>query len=488
MTSYLAGLTRNRGGTEEPFLPLEPILEPASESGRGYSPHQLTIHRPDDLDVPLIATAGGGAVVALLAVLTLRLAGDSALATLFLQRGWTQYAALGLASACTAFLTAKAMRLAIGFRNLRATPRITKPLPTGEPSQLERIRDKWISRADVISIRRARALQAYLVTGRRSAATQIVDEDAAGALAASEASYSIPRVMVWAIPLMGFIGTVIGISAAVAGFSGFLQQAEEIEQIKTAIGGVTTGLAVAFDTTLVALALSVGVMLPLVLFERLETRLLSAIDSLVSDTIVARLPEGAQAVTEVAVAREEVILLVDEAIAQRMPNPDDMVRAAEEHLRTAATEIAAQATIAAQAIKQSADALRAEEAEVIQIVTDHFGRLQIQFTEQTRESLDTVRAGTDRLSTSLEGLSATIGARLDALNAHSSKVNEVLELERSLKRSVESLKMSAQLESTMHGVNQSLTNLRPAIEKLSKPRQVVLVERLASAEEGNGQP
>ena len=66
----------------------------------------------------------------------------------------------------------------------------------------------------------------------------------------SAKSYAVPRVMIWAIPLMGFIGTVVGISKAVAGFSGFLQTAEEIDQIKQAIGGVTTGLAIAFDTTL----------------------------------------------------------------------------------------------------------------------------------------------------------------------------------------------------------------------------------------------
>ncbi|MFM7368834.1 MAG: hypothetical protein ACKO2Z_13805, partial [Sphaerospermopsis kisseleviana] len=36
---------------------------------------------------------------------------------------------------------------------------------------------------------------------------------------ATETSYSVARILVWAIPLLGFIGTVVGISGAVNGFS-----------------------------------------------------------------------------------------------------------------------------------------------------------------------------------------------------------------------------------------------------------------------------
>lgn len=484
MSTFLVDLHRADGDDGADF-PLEPstALPRSDEPSRSF--RAISVPRADHLDVPVTLTVGGGLLIALAAVFGLRLAGASTLAELLLERGWTQYAALGLSGIAVAFLILKAIRLSSGLRTLRAAPKLQKALPAHDPSQLERVRDKFIARSDPISIRRARALQAFLVTGRRSAAAQTADEDAVSAQTDSEASFSIPRVIIWAIPLMGFIGTVIGISAAIAGFSGFLQQAEEIEQIKSAIGGVTTGLAVAFDTTLVALALSVLLMLPLVLLERLESRYLGALDANVSDTVVSRLPEGALATADGSLPREKLAAAVDEAIAARMPSPEEMVRAAEQHLRTAAMEIASQATVAAQGIKASADALRSEEAEVIRIVSEHFEGLQARFESRTRDSLDVVRAGTASLSGALEGLSSTIAVRLDAMNAHSAKVNEVLELERSLRKSVEALHTSAQLEATMRGVDQSLSNLKPALEQLSKPRQVVLVERIASTDEHN---
>ncbi len=75
-------------------------------------------------------------------------------------------------------------------------------------------------------------------------------------------AYSVPRVLLWAIPVLGFIGTVIGVGDAIAGFAESLAGgAQEVEQIKAALTEVTRNLGVAFDTTLVGLALSVIVML-----------------------------------------------------------------------------------------------------------------------------------------------------------------------------------------------------------------------------------
>lgn len=60
-------------------------------------------------------------------------------------------------------------------------------------------------------------------------------------------AYQTLRFLVWAIPTTGFIGTVVGISIALEG----MQDPKNIEFEK-----VTSGLAVAFYTTIVALLLS----------------------------------------------------------------------------------------------------------------------------------------------------------------------------------------------------------------------------------------
>ena len=67
-----------------------------------------------------------------------------------------------------------------------------------------------------------------------------------------ESEQSFISYVAWAIPSVGFIGTVLGIAASL----GFANQATTPEGIEK----VTSMLAVAFDTTLVALVLSVILM------------------------------------------------------------------------------------------------------------------------------------------------------------------------------------------------------------------------------------
>jgi len=62
-----------------------------------------------------------------------------------------------------------------------------------------------------------------------------------------ETSYSLIRYLVWAIPVLGFIGTVVGLSDALRFFG---QTGEEW------LGRITSSLAMAFDTTFVALVLA----------------------------------------------------------------------------------------------------------------------------------------------------------------------------------------------------------------------------------------
>jgi biopolymer transport protein ExbB/TolQ len=66
-----------------------------------------------------------------------------------------------------------------------------------------------------------------------------------------EAELSMIRYILWAIPSIGFIGTVRGIGEA-------LQQAHKA--VEGDVSGVVAGLGVAFNSTLVALGLSILVM------------------------------------------------------------------------------------------------------------------------------------------------------------------------------------------------------------------------------------
>lgn len=74
--------------------------------------------------------------------------------------------------------------------------------------------------------------------------------------------YNLVRTFVWALPVLGLIGTVVGIALAVGGFASFLGGSiDDVRVVKQNLVGVTGGLSFAFLITLLGLLTSLVVML-----------------------------------------------------------------------------------------------------------------------------------------------------------------------------------------------------------------------------------
>jgi biopolymer transport protein ExbB/TolQ len=108
-----------------------------------------------------------------------------------------------------------------------------------------------------------------------------------------EASYTVLQVFIWAIPILGFIGTVLGIGFSVNEFAHFIQGAEAgaqfNAQMRAALGGVTSGLAVAFNTTFLALVLVIPVMLLTSFLHKNEEEFLLEIEEYCLEELLPRL-------------------------------------------------------------------------------------------------------------------------------------------------------------------------------------------------------
>ena len=85
--------------------------------------------------------------------------------------------------------------------------------------------------------------------------------------------YSLVRIMIWAMPMLGFLGTVLGISQALGGLN-----IGPDNDFSAVIGSLQTSLYVAFDTTALALCLSIVLMFCTFLVERFEMQLLDQVD------------------------------------------------------------------------------------------------------------------------------------------------------------------------------------------------------------------
>ncbi len=72
---------------------------------------------------------------------------------------------------------------------------------------------------------------------------------------ANETFYFFPRYINWAIPILGFIGTVLGISLAASEIGNIVESSNL--NIGDSINSAMEPLGIAFDTTLIALSLSV---------------------------------------------------------------------------------------------------------------------------------------------------------------------------------------------------------------------------------------
>lgn len=107
----------------------------------------------------------------------------------------------------------------------------------------------------------------------------------------SDNSYTMIKVFLASIPILGFIGTVYGIGSAVGGFGSTLDDAGDVEAIKNSLGGVTSGLSIAFDTTLLALVMSILLMIPLGSVQQFEEKSLSEIDDYINNKFVNILQE-----------------------------------------------------------------------------------------------------------------------------------------------------------------------------------------------------
>tara|TARA_R100000005_G_scaffold88747_1_gene58818 strand:- start:17513 stop:18286 length:774 start_codon:yes stop_codon:yes gene_type:complete len=105
------------------------------------------------------------------------------------------------------------------------------------------------------------SIRRYLMTDDVHSTSEAISLSIDGLSLRQEAGNTMIRYVIWAIPSFGFIGTVRGIGAA-------LTQADEA--LKGNITQMTDSLGVAFNSTLVALCLSIPLMLLLHALQRFQ--------------------------------------------------------------------------------------------------------------------------------------------------------------------------------------------------------------------------
>ena len=179
-----------------------------------------------------------------------------------------------------------------------------RPVPVAEASRLLGALSRLPARLQgtVLVSRVASALD---FLARRGSAADLDDQmrDLADAdRDALEGSYALIRFITWAIPILGFLGTVLGITGAIAGVTP--------ERLEQDLNSVTDGLALAFDSTALALGLTMLTMFLTYLVERLEEGVLESVDRYAARHLAHRFERtGAEANQVLQAVRESTVVL-----------------------------------------------------------------------------------------------------------------------------------------------------------------------------------
>ncbi|WP_419188297.1 MotA/TolQ/ExbB proton channel family protein [Stieleria bergensis] len=181
--------------------------------------------------------------------------------SMLLERGPTQYIAVFLGLWCAVILVFKKRKLSIQRRALRhaVIPENHEfVLTTTSADQV--IRAIYAIADDpqrfLVYNRILIALTSLKNLGRASDVDDILRSIGERDESTHQTSFATLGGFLWAIPVLGFIGTVLGLASAIGNFSSLLDNQTDVSGIVGSLKEVTGGLSTAFETTLLALVIA----------------------------------------------------------------------------------------------------------------------------------------------------------------------------------------------------------------------------------------
>jgi biopolymer transport protein ExbB/TolQ len=254
------------------------------------------------------------------------------LADVIVGRGWVPFAETILFCWALTFLVMKVLKI----RQQRDSM-LYDLLPTEVGNQItvdnvsqfiRHVREIASESANSILVNRVlRGLEHFRFRQSNSEVANILSSQSSIDGNAASSSYSLVKVCNWAIPILGFIGTVLGIGSAVSGLGGGNMAGADLSALKEQLGAITGGLGVAFDTTLVALVMSIIISFPASALQKSEDDLLNEVDDYCNENLLLRLKEPGsddpiasgdtgQMLASALAAQRSIVKMTDENLKQ----------------------------------------------------------------------------------------------------------------------------------------------------------------------------
>ena len=211
------------------------------------------------------------------------------------QNLWTVIPMVGLCSWSTVFLALKALKLriqkkAMSWAVVPANPEFVLTEETAR-AVLERIQGLIDVPGEFLLLNRIeRGLSNLHHLGQVSEVSSVLRGQAEDDENAILSSFTLVQGFVWAMPVLGFIGTAQGLAFAIGGFAGVLQgEGASLDTIKQGLLQVTGGLGTAFETTLIALVFALLIQVWMVFRQRAELQFLDQCNDYCQSHVISKL-------------------------------------------------------------------------------------------------------------------------------------------------------------------------------------------------------
>ena len=340
----------------------------------------------------------------------------------------------------------------------------------------KRIKESGGDQTSILLSRLDRALGLWVSTKDLGRVTGWIGSEVSRDNVMSDMTFTIARLMMWVIPILGFIGTVQGLGAAVGGFADFLSGSAELSAIKGAIAQVTISLGVAFDTTFLALMLVTFVQFPLTSLMRREGTFMAEVDIYLDEHFVRRLPSAEQQTIMI----ENLEDSIEAAFRRYIPDPDRYEEVFMVSIEKAGDEL-----------KKQFDELTRRYVEVRKLATDDevkalaaaMAHAHAQAAEMAERYASAAREIQGTLGESLQkaaGAAGIVERQIATIVELGAKIQELLKVEQALERAMAGIAGAEEFQKSFTQLREHLTTTDEFCRRLSKPRVITLHEEVVS--------